>query len=491
MTFGCDVCHVNTAADPNTLATGASDGRSNNGPHVNQVVNVDYRTSGSALYNALAVNATGPNYNTAAGTCSVYCHDPADTGNTADWDDGDEAVGSLNCDSCHGGLPGDATPIATGSHSRHVTDANGPTLACAECHGTDADAGTHASHIDGIVDIIPPVDGGKFNSICEECHGYDADPGEVLPVWGNASTTDCATCHAGTECGATFELMSPPAFNYARSAGHNRPAGSGNFPQSGNAPADLVCQDCHQAEAPEHWNGTTGDSAMLRLNEDNFPSTYNSTTANDFCGNCHGTAPGSVNAATGTLNINTHQSKLCVACHNLHGTTNIQMVWNDQTEQNTVDASATGKFGGNVVFTNSTDFTVGNLDSYDEDDGNDGTATEANADDVCATCHSDAAGTTHITISTTPAATPARTSSAPTASAATRPTRTPPTPSVPGRVRPVTTATVSRRQLPRTVPATSSPIRNCTRRPSPTTRLWRIEPTAPGVTPGPTSTPTT
>lgn len=389
--YSCAVCHVNTALDADTLAVGAMDG-STGGTHVNGLIDVAYQTSGSALYNALAVNAVGVNYDSGTGSCASYCHDPADTGNSVDWDNGTD----MQCDTCHGGIASDISgdggvgPITTGSHSRHFSDTNGPLLTCTQCHGTGADAGTHAGHLDGIVDLAPPVDGVTFNDICEECHGYDADPGEVLPVWGNPASTDCATCHSGTQCGADFNTHTVVTVDYARTSGHNRPTASGAYAQSGNVAANLACLDCHLADSPLHWDGANGD--YLMRTDDSFPATY-AGNEDSFCANCHGATPGSVNAASvATQAINTHRGKLCVACHNVHGDQNVQMIWLAQADQVSHDPSATGKYAANVLFSNLTDFGV---DSYDEDDGAAGGAGEANADDICATCHTVAAGTSH------------------------------------------------------------------------------------------------
>lgn len=388
--FDCKICHVNSASSATALAAGAMDGRSG-GKHVNGVIDVDFDT---VAYNG---ELTGSTYTATTGVCATYCHNVTGAAGAmaADWD----IATDMQCDSCHGGLASDSSgnggygPITTGSHGRHIlTSGTGPKLLCAECHGAGSDAGTHAGHFDGIVNMKVAVDTGSFGSdsvsICKECHGYDAEPGEVLPVWGNPATTDCATCHAGSSCGADFNGKTPPVFNYARSTGHNRT--SGNYPVSGNVPANSNCLDCHAADSAGHWNGTSGDAPMLR-SDLGFPATYTGNE-NAFCGNCHGTAPAhpTRSASVATRNINTHQSKLCAACHNVHGTSNIQMIIASRTEQNTRDNSGTGAYGGTVNFTALT-----GSDSYDEDDGAVGGAGELNADDLCATCHSAAGGTNH------------------------------------------------------------------------------------------------
>jgi hypothetical protein len=377
--YACGVCHDKTAVDKDTLAVGATDHRSagSDGQHVDGVQNV--------VFSATALNATlaGDSYDSqgaGTGTCSVYCHDPSGNGTFADWD----TALPLGCADCHEGRVGDGTTISTGSHTRHIADANGPQLACSACHGTNSDAGTHAGHVDGVVDVIPPLDGVNFNSICEECHGYDAEAGEVLPVWGNSGTTDCATCHAGIQCGVSFTTLqgdqTPLDFTWARSAGHNRPTAAGAYPSSGNSAANATCDSCHLTDSPLHWNGTDGD--FLLRTDLGFPATY-AGSENAFCLNCH---DGST-----AQTVNTHKGKNCIACHNLHGDgSNIQMIWTSMSDQVSHDASATGKYAADVFFT-----AIAGADSYDEDDGAAGGAGEINSDDICATCHSVGAGTTH------------------------------------------------------------------------------------------------
>ena len=392
----CSFCHVDTAISDTTLAAGSTNGKDGTGTHVSGTVEISYPSAGSTLKAALdplanrdgGAPGAGLNYDVNAGTCAVWCHDPLDNGSTADWDD---YTGTTRaCDFCHGGLSSDSSPIATGAHSRHVTEANGPQLSCDDCHGAGATTATHGTHLDGQIDYTAPYS-APFSSVCEQCHGYEA--GEVLPVWTNPASSDCATCHSGAECGDSFgsPALSPPWFSFATVSGHNR-SGS-NYP-SGNASANSKCEDCHITDSPLHFDGPDGDFLLQGASPNNFPGTY-AGNENAFCLNCHGSSPAHLtrSASTATDNIVTHQSKNCIACHNVHGGTNIQMVWESWSEQNNHDISATGKYAASVTFLNTS-----GADSYDEDDGAVGAADEgagANDDDICATCHSDSNGTLH------------------------------------------------------------------------------------------------
>jgi predicted CXXCH cytochrome family protein len=389
--FSCKVCHVKTAASSTVLTVDAMDGRVG-GEHVNGLIDVDFETGTTP--DTLPEALTGSTYAAGTGVCSTYCHNVTGAAGAvvADWD---LAATDMQCDSCHGGLATDASgdggfgAISTGSHTRHIlTTGTGPKLLCAECHGTGSDAGTHAGHFDGFINMKPPVDGVAFADVCRECHGYDGEAGEVLPVWGSPATTDCATCHAGIKKGANINGKAPLAFVPARSTGHNRPTSAGAYPQTANPAANVNCTGCHVSTDSGHWDGVSRDDKML-IAGSGFPATY-AGNENNFCNNCHG--------ASGTAvkkNINTHQSKLCIACHNVHGDQNIQMIWTARADQLSHDSSTTGKYAGDVVFTNVTNFAAGNTNSYDEDDGAVGAAGEVNSDDVCATCHTSTAGTTH------------------------------------------------------------------------------------------------
>ncbi|MBE0502631.1 MAG: CxxxxCH/CxxCH domain-containing protein [Desulfuromonadales bacterium] len=395
ITYECDVCHVATADSTRAskLKLDATDGQKG-GKHVNGQIEVGYKTSGNALFASLATNAVGPNYDPVTGTCSVYCHDPADIGLTADWDD----TTDMQCDTCHGGIATDTSAnggigiITSGSHTRHITTANGgPGLSCEVCHGANTTAGTHSGHLDGMNNMVPPVDGVNFADVCDECHGYDAQAGEVKPIWGNPATTDCATCHSGTHKSSGWVgAPNAPLFALDRTTGHGRPAASGNYPVTGNAPGNSACLDCHVATASGHFSGGLGDALMLRTDL-GFPATY-SGNENAFCANCHGTAPAhpTKTASAATRNIGTHAAKRCIGCHDLHGTANIHMVTELRATQNVKDNSATGKYSGNVSF-----LQITGLNSYDEDDGEVGGAGEVNADDICATCHTVAGGVLH------------------------------------------------------------------------------------------------
>lgn len=362
--FDCKICHINTASSPSALAAGAMDGRSG-GKHVNGLIDVDFETGTTP--NTLPYDLTGSTYSNATGVCSTYCHNvTGDAGAmAADWD----VATDMQCDSCHGGLATDLAPgfgpVSSGSHARHVTDANGPQLACSKCHGItgNADLGTHDGHLDGSTINAASLKVG----VCTTCHAVDA--GETVPTWGFSGTRDCKTCHTGLTTTASGQVgaTAAPVKGSALTAGHTRPVASGAY-TSGNNAADQQCTVCHSTAGPGHLDATKGDKML--------------TASGSDCLVCHGPTGSAVNK-----NMKPHMGKACVACHDPHGSSNLEMIHSTSATQNAKDLSATGKFAADVDFTQRT----GVAGSFDEV----GSAAGANNDDLCATCHTFALGTSH------------------------------------------------------------------------------------------------
>jgi len=397
---GCTACHGNTAASMTTAGNSPAHvahlGRYSNNCsicHDQTAVNNTTLVRTGALNTITATHADcdedvsfDPTFNLGAGNigttndymsdfnCSaVYCHSNGKggyPGTAPTW----AATGEAGkCGACHQVSTALADPALTivgapfaGAHETHVEDPFGPQLSCDVCHTHTAMA--DADHINGAVNL-------KANyqiTVCNPCHGAtdglddptDVDP-DRQPVWPRATSVECLTCHTGTAL-ADFAIITGPTApdkNSAVSTGHNKT--SGTYTVSGNAAANQVCLSCHVAGTVGHFDGVTGNDKRLQAGFD--------------CQTCHG-ASGTANVK----NISTHQSKTCVACHDPHGSSNIFMV-----------RAASTDYSGTVAFTATT-----GADSYDEDDNGDrvpGTTAgiEANADDICATCHTLAGGTLH------------------------------------------------------------------------------------------------
>ncbi|MDZ4185070.1 MAG: CxxxxCH/CxxCH domain-containing protein [Desulfuromonadales bacterium] len=356
--YSCSACHSQTATSSTALSVTPNarlvkDG----GKHVNGTADVIFDSVFSLGVGNLGTGA----YNGGAnGTCLVYCHsDGKGTLYPADWD----LPASGACGTCHGTT---SATLTTGSHVRHI-DATKGKVKCSSCHGTGADTGTHSGHVDGSITKLTVA------ASCDTCHGVEnSATWDISPVWGNGATLECRTCHTGavitTYQNTSLVTITAPAKAVALSKGHN--LSGGNYPLTGNPAGAKSCTACHTSIGTGHVDGMGNGDLLI---------------GGFSCESCHVTGGARTNEAT--VKVTTHAntdptytgqkradfSKVCLACHDPHGTTNIGMVEVTRTVQNLKDAS--GNYAGNVTFTAHT-----STNSFDEVDA-------ANLDDLCATCH--------------------------------------------------------------------------------------------------------
>jgi predicted CxxxxCH...CXXCH cytochrome family protein len=321
--YTCGTCHNDTSADGSSLVAAAI-----GCIHVDGTVDV--------TFSGIAGLGVGGVYDDTQGTCVTYCHSDGDGTNaeTPDWDDANTG----NCGDCHGGPSGADSVIVSGSHTKHIS--NG--FSCVDCHGAGAQTGSHAGHLDGdgpaTYDV--PVD-------CNICHG--ATGGVTVgadrePIWGNSTSVDCETCHAGSVISDISGAIAPDK-NEALTSGHNLV--TGNYAVTNNSAAAAACTDCHDAASAGHFDAS-GDDRLI---------------GGFDCLNCHdGTPATQVLTHTNigaTIKTEADFTKTCLECHDPHG-----------DASNAAMINVVG-----VVFTART-----NVNSFDEADA-------ANADDLCATCH--------------------------------------------------------------------------------------------------------
>ncbi|TYO97132.1 putative CxxxxCH...CXXCH cytochrome family protein [Geothermobacter ehrlichii] len=276
-TFDCSVCHSTVAASNTELLASAI-----GGDHVNGSKEVSFNSS----FNLGAGTLGGGSYGT-DGTCSVYCHSNGSVNATPDWDD--PTTGQ--CGTCHQvNASGDTGAPLSGAHAKHVFDANGPQLACSDCHGAGADTGSHANHVNGAIDA-------PAQSACNTCHG--AASGQTTgpdrePVWTDTTSVDCETCHTGSAI-AVVKGNTAPAQNSFATLGHGKSSITG--------PA---CTGCHDTSGGKHFDGTTGD-----------PQLTGGAVADDaFCQTCHATK--AVHYANNGTSGSTSGNS-CAYCHEPHG----------------------------------------------------------------------------------------------------------------------------------------------------------------------------
>ncbi|NJC87133.1 MAG: CxxxxCH/CxxCH domain-containing protein [Desulfuromonas sp.] len=275
--YACNVCHSQTATGNTALVAAGGD-------HVDGQADVFFDNAFD-LNGAAAGGALGAgSYGNTDGTCTTYCHSNGKGAvkQAPDWDDATTG----DCGDCH------AVAAGTGlldAHDKHLNAGIG----CDTCHGANASTGTHAAHVNRVIDK-PAM------AVCNACHGATAGQttgNDREPIWTSVASVDCGTCHVGVL--AVINARTAPAKNsfYVSGGGHGDPtlpAGSPN------------CLGCHTLTA-DHIDGVT-DSNMLT----------GGATANDaFCKSCH--AINSHYANTRTAGGTSNDALACATCHEPHG----------------------------------------------------------------------------------------------------------------------------------------------------------------------------
>jgi predicted CxxxxCH...CXXCH cytochrome family protein len=352
--FTCDECHAWTVPNDSHGLTGlgiiTGTGHDN---HVNGIKTVKF----SATLRTTTVNQSAGVYDDAARKCAnTYCHSSGTSttsfGSPNDNIAWNSAAGST-CTTCHGGSAVSSAPVATGSHTRHLSAGYG----CTICHhATVSDNVTisvYDNHVNGQPDVAfdPAAATGTYTAVgktCSvSCHGADTQ------VWGGTLAGSCFGCHGGTE--TTYKPQNNagvpnPVDNieYLYS-GHGR-SGS-NYPGSNNLPAGFSnistapvdCYYCH-SQVAAHTAKDVNDPFRLGYGADatGQKGTLKGAFADNtdlLCLGCHGTSAqrgSNPNAAQGTTTIDalTHARGItgtkytwpgpnypwkCVDCHDPHG----------------------------------------------------------------------------------------------------------------------------------------------------------------------------
>ncbi|MEW6427536.1 MAG: CxxxxCH/CxxCH domain-containing protein [Thermodesulfobacteriota bacterium] len=146
----------------------------------------------------------------------------------------------LSCDDCH------AATVQGGS--------------CLDCHsqGIPAGAMNETAHVNGTYHVNGTKDvvfksGGTFNPVGKTCSGTACHTG-FTPQWGDTvDNVACRDCHGTTgaevdDFGDFNGVQAKINLGQWQSTGHGRPLAAGNYPQSGNPPADFPekgCWYCH------------------------------------------------------------------------------------------------------------------------------------------------------------------------------------------------------------------------------------------------------
>ncbi len=278
-------------------------------------------------------NSTGDHDHNTATAC-VSCHPH-----------GEEFEGS--CSSCHEGT---TDTLISGSHPTHFTAAIGPGIAdCATCHGTDADTGGHAGHLNGVVNFVESATASlEATAACDTCHsplgladgvteaknawatGVYQAPGSLAPNhlrWCLGCHDDDPTTTGVNESAQFGGSHAPPIGGDGATygfyvTGHGREGA--NYPSmswqaegaQGNPAASMSCNWCHDATSG-HVDGTIGTTTRL------LP-THVPDQSNSGCSECHrplGAGASLPNYFTTSEEYETseHRHFLCTSCHDPHG----------------------------------------------------------------------------------------------------------------------------------------------------------------------------
>ncbi len=341
--IGCGICHEPHNTDPNS---GLGDA----------LIREDVRWGTSSGVVSPNYLEGGPDYN---GICET-CH--TQTGFHRNDASGDHThFATEDCADCHGHGAGFVVDLTSGSHTMHLTDANGPTITCAT-----GDLGCHGAQLPPLLD-----DGNELatTGVCDDCHSPDGSYDGVddaaigartnweLGVYDNGSLVAgkekwCAGCHDdGTSVIDTVPAPNVVGDETAPSrygtgwgfykTGHGVPVADGLPWTGGTVPGPgLSCEDCHVATSI-HIDGvsqTYDDDAMIGSAADyqngyrlvsvlgerpmNVPRNCTTPSYDDFrlCLQCHAEGPfvdetdmntNFRNDASGPLNSHYYHLNIC------------------------------------------------------------------------------------------------------------------------------------------------------------------------------------
>jgi predicted CxxxxCH...CXXCH cytochrome family protein len=267
---------------------------------------------GSATYKGF--NAFSTNYlatTGAYGSCAnVYCHSSVQgtngTGAPASYATVTWGGSALTCNSCH------ASPMTTGSHTKHTTGYNNR-FVCSDCH-SGAGKDNEVKHADGTIDVAmsatyggtysqaaTPPNNGFGTCSTSYCHS-DGNGGTVTVSWG--ATTTCASCHGG-------DLASGSPVATGKHTAHiNNAAVLGS---------NYGCADCHASTVTGNTAIGTVANHVNKFKDYSGPkagkgSSYNTATGVCSASYCHTDGKGAAKGMT-TDNWKAATTLDCKGCH--------------------------------------------------------------------------------------------------------------------------------------------------------------------------------
>lgn len=314
--YTCGVCHnaTNHVGGPVSANQAAQ-------------ISFDSTVAGGGTYTAGSLVGADRGFNWTGGTCSsTYCHSNgaggAPNNTTFNWN---SAAGTLTCAGCHNYTKASGTPMASGSHTAHINNADAAlgTWNCYQCHNAtttnDTTISDKTKHVNKTKDVAFTTlnpSGSYASPNCSNlyCHstGNLSAPTANLPAayggshyttmaW-NGSAIGCNGCH-----GKTVSAGAPDYTNQ----GAGQPGANSHMKHTSSGTDVTSCDTCHtnttntgtsiKAGSALHINNTR--DVTFNATKAGASATYTSGTKT--CSNiaCHGNAQWG-----GTLG--------CVNCHN-------------------------------------------------------------------------------------------------------------------------------------------------------------------------------
>ncbi|WP_160295258.1 CxxxxCH/CxxCH domain-containing protein [Geobacter sp. OR-1] len=384
----CATCHENLP-DPHMVNGRVNVNMTLANANLPQVA-VQARYNGYVLYSTHTLAASGSYF-----TCSnLYCHSSVQGSNGTGAPTSFQASvqwggGYLSCDACHGGQRDNSTPISSGAHAKHITNAY-YRYSCDSCH-TGAGRSDQLKHADKNIDVAMSASyGGAYSQVanipgdgfgtcsnvnchysknvgwgdgqlnCNSCHGSDASTLSSGAHSGHISTaanSSLGTPFACSECHAQVVSSNTSVKDYQRHANSfsdysGRRAGR-SYDSASGACANLYC----------HTDGKGRQNVLFDAGNG-----WKSGTVYTDCKGCHGNdvapaftslagEPNYSNANETQPRANSHERHMggvgtstCIYCH--AGTVNATgvILANSTTHTNRridVIAGGTKSFGYN------------------------------------------------------------------------------------------------------------------------------------------------
>lgn len=296
--YDCEVCH------PNPGEAGHEDGYpgSPNPP-------ADLHQDGSnqstffALFGSVGNNDTDAAYNNGTSTCTaVECHGDGLTQGSSAADPVWGSPGTAACGTCHAITAADQT---SGSHQKHINDAQGPQVDCLECHW---DNNTTHSTRDGAITFADGAtqlgtDNASGTAECNYCH-WDATGVTLAKAnWVAGTTLGCDDCHDDETVPAVSNTMSDPHVrhvidnsidcNACHSSVVNTGKVIGDYTLHTNGSVQVsisATYDNNGGTGEDNWNSGTNTCSSTVCHASQDRQWYTTGVITD-CGGCHGTSP--------------------------------------------------------------------------------------------------------------------------------------------------------------------------------------------------------